>query len=262
MEDQDVIDAYVDGGLSIMTASISLVNPAFGMIAIGAQPMLAKKIKQGFANMIGKGITKREYVRLDKALDGMTDSIESNIKEKQPLNSNVLQINEDGFTDADDLFEEMLKQIKNESESKKAYFCGIFIGNIPYSDNLSCSNLMQYEKIISQLSYSHLCLLRAFSNPKISNGNNCGGADNYVRTNPTPDILEVYSELLLLKSLGLLRGVPPYSLGTQLGKVEISDFGTNLCKLMRLHLLDENDVSRVNSLIEKFRVNSNKIFMQ
>ena len=26
MEDKDIIDAYVDGGLSIMTASISLVN--------------------------------------------------------------------------------------------------------------------------------------------------------------------------------------------------------------------------------------------
>lgn len=260
MEDKDIIDAYVDGGLSIMTASISLVNPAFGMIAIGAQPMLAKKIKQGFANMIGKGITKREYARLDKALDGMTDSIESNIKEEQPLNSSLLQKNEDGFTDADDLFEEMLKQIKNESENKKAYFCGVFIGNIPYSGNLSYTNLMQYEKIISQLSYSHLCLLWALLTSKEKGDNDCGNADSYVLSNPSPDILEVYSELLHLKSLGLLRSVPPYTLGTDLGRVKISDFGVNLCNLMRLHLLDEKDVSKVNSLIENFKKSPDKIF--
>lgn len=261
MDDIDVIEAYVDGGLGIMSASLSLVNPAFGMIAIGAQPMLAKSIKNCLKKMVGNGITNREYARLDKALDGMSDSIEENLKEKLTLNSNVLQKNGDGFTDADDLFEEMLKQIKNESESKKSYFCGIFIGNIPYSGNLSCSNLMQYEKIISQLSYSQLCLLRALSISKETGVNNCGGADNYVRTNPSPDILEVYSELLFLKSLGLLRKIPPYSLNSELGRVEISEFGINLCKLMRLHLLDEADVSKVYSLIEQFHVDKDKIFV-
>ena len=253
MNDEDVIGGYIDGGLNIMSASLSLVNPAFGMIAIGAQPLLAKKLKQFLSSMVNKSITKREFTRLDKAIDGMTTSIEANLNDKMPLNNLVMQQKEDGFTDADDLFEEMLRQIKNETESKKSYFCGIFIGNIPYSGNLSSSNLLQYEKIISQLSYSHLCLLKVLDNLKGSGQNRCGRADSYVLSNPIPDVLEVYSELMQLKTFGLVKCVPPFNLGAQLGNIEISDFGVNLCKLMRLNLLEKEDVSKTLSIVENFK---------
>jgi hypothetical protein len=254
MNEMKDVEAYVDGGLNIMSASLSLVDPAYGMIAMALQPAISIKLKDWFRGMINKGLTKREFDRLDKAIDGMASTIEENQKENRRTNQVLLSPDTEGFSSADDIFEVVLKQIKNDSDRRKTFFTGCFLGNVSFANQLSYSNLMQYERIISQLTYSHLCVLYVLSEFKSGSLGNkkCNGADIYARSHSDPDTSEVYSELLFLKTLGLVRSIPPYNLGAQVGSVEISDLGIRLCELMRLNLLEKEDVNKSLSILNNF----------
>lgn len=252
MNDNKTIDITVDGAFGLLTSTISFLSPSLGIAAIAAAPALAEKLKEWLKSLVKQGkITQRECLRMTDGIDGMTETL-SVFKDKETLrNDSLFKCNNDGFCDADDIFELILNQIKQDSEKKKAFYCGNFIGNIPYAYDLNYSNLIQYSRTISQLSYSEFCILRVFHISYKDKGVSFSKAEKYVKTNEDTEACELLSEILHLRNLGLLHSIPPYQLGENVGNVIISMSGIRLSELMRLNVLDVNDVNKSLGILQK-----------
>lgn len=242
MNDKEAIDSYIDGGFGVISTAITIANPAMGILAVALQPALTIKLKKWLHKLVDEGkMPQRECLRLEKGIDGMAETLKENSQTEQLRTDSLLQQKADRYCDADDIFEEMINCIKRDSESKKAKFCGNFIGNIPYSSDLSYSNLMQYSKIISQLSYAELCLLNNFYRNYKNKTIDFGKAELYIKRTEDPKANEILSEINHMRNLGILSSHPPYNPGEIIGKVSLSFYGERLYKLMRLHLLDSKD---------------------
>lgn len=253
MEDKEAIDAYVDGGLGIVTATISLIKPTLSIAALAVQPALSIQLKKFLYHLAGiNQITQREFSRLEQGIDGMTETLQENMRNGELRTDYLLQQNSDGYCDADDIFEDLINNIKQDSEKDKARFCGNFIGNIPYSTDLDYSNLMQYSKVISQITYRELCLLHNFYKNYKDKSVDFGKAEKYVKRTEDLTANELLSEILHMLHLGLLNTHPPYNLGEIIGKVSLSFYGERLYKLMRLNLLDTKDTNMTLGILWKF----------
>lgn len=255
MDDEKTIEVATDCVFGLMTSTISIMSPALGIVAIASSPILSENIKSWLKRFVKQGkITEREFSRLSDGLDGMSDTLNF-YKEKDSLRTDsLLNTNKDGFCDADDIFESMINHINQDSEKKKASFCGNFIGSLPYTKDLSYSNLMQYSRIISQLSYSELCLINIFCS-KLKNKNVCFlRAEQYVKQHENPIAAEILIDILHMRGMGLIQNVPPYNLGANVDNVVLSLSGERLYNLMRLNLLDSIDVDNyweaISTLIE------------
>lgn len=252
MNDKEDIEIAVDGFFGLITSSISIYNPALGIAAISLAPALSARIKKWLNGLVEKQvITPREFSRMDEGIDGMMDTLHENLKNNQPRTDSLFQKKKSGFCDADDIFEAMLNHIKNETEKRKAKFCGNFIGNIPYAKDLKYTGLMQYSRIICQLSYTELCIIHNFHNKYNQSGINCARAELHIKRREDPEISELLSELLHLRNLGIIEGRPPYNMGENIGNVRLSFYGIRLYELMRLELLDSKDVLNTMGLLMK-----------
>jgi len=253
MNDKEAIDAYVDGGLGMASAAISLIHPTLSIAALAVQPVLSNQLKKFLYHLAGiNQITQRECSRLEQGIDGMTETLQENMSNSKLRTDSLLRPNSNGFCDADDIFEDLINSIKQDSENKKAKFCGNFIGNIPYSTDLNYSNLMQYSKVISQLTYTELCLLNNFYKNYKDKSVDFGKAEIYVKRTEDPDASELLVEITHMRNIGLLNSHPPYNQGEIIGKVSLSFYGERLFTLMRLNLLDRKDTNR--TLGEVWRV--------
>ena len=209
------------------------------------QPTVSIHLKKFLYKLAGENqITQRECSRLENGINGLTDTLQENAKNEKLRTDDLLERKQDGFCDADDIFEDLINSIKRDSESKKAKFYGNFIGNIPYSSDLNYSNLMQYSKVISQLTYTELCLLHNFYKNYKDKSVDFGKAEIYVKRTEAPNACELLTEIIHMRNLGLLKNHPPYNLGETIGKVSLSFYGERLHELMRLHLLDTKDTNR------------------
>ena len=212
---------------------------------MAVQPALSIQLKKFCYHLAGiNQITQRECSRLEEGIDGMTETLQDNMRSSKLRSDDLLRQNSDGFCDADDIFEDLINSIKRDSEKKKAKFCGNFIGNIPYSSDQNYSNLMQYSKVISQLTYTELCLLNNFYKNYKDKSVDFGKAEKYVKRTEDPNANELLAEIIHMQNLGLLRNHAPYNLGEIIGKVSLSFYGERLYTLMRLNLLDIKDTNK------------------
>lgn len=245
MDDNKTIEIATDGFFGLITTTVSILNPSLGIAAMAITPTLSEALKGWLKNLIADNkITRREYNRLAMGFDGMVDTLNYYHVNETPRTDDLLNKNDDGFCEADEIFEKMINQIKQDTDRKKAYFCGNFIGSLPYAKDLVYSNLMQYCRIISQLSYSELCLLEIL-NSKLNNKNvSFYDAEQYIKQHEDLVAIEILSDVLHLRNIGLIHNVPPYNLGANIDNIILSFSGKHLCKLMRLNLLDFNDIEK------------------
>jgi hypothetical protein len=252
MDDNKAIDTAVDGFFGLATSTISFLRPSLGIVAIAMSPVLAEKAKEWLKSWVNQGkITSREYNRLSDGLDGMSETLKLKKISDSIRDDELFLSHADGFCDADDIFEMMLNQIKQDSEKKKAHFSGNFIGNIPFVKDLGYSELMQYSRVIGQISYSEMCLIQIFYSHYKNKSVSFTHAETLVKQNEDPSVDKVLSEVLHLRNLGLLHNVPPYSLGENIGRVMLSFYGKRLYELLRLDLLDNDDVNKSLEVLRK-----------
>ena len=239
------IDVAIDGAFGLLTSTISFLNPSLGIVAMAASPALAEQVKIWLKKWVNQGkITQRECSRMMSGVDGIMDTLIYYKEHEKIREDSLLQPNEDGFCDADDIFEFVLNHIKQDSERKKSYFCGIFIGSIPYAIDLDYDNLIQYGRIVSQLSYRELCILRNLHVAFKDMGVSFAEAEKYVKVKEDTKASELLSDILHLRNLGLVNTLAPYNVGDNIGVVAISFSGIRLFKLMRLNILDSDDVNK------------------
>lgn len=245
MDDNKVIDTAVDCFFGLATSTISVLRPSLGIVAMATSPILAERVKEWLRQWVNEGkMTSREYSRLADGIDSMAETLQHNCEASNIRTDDLVKSKSDGFCNADDVFEMMLNQIKQDSEKKKAHFSGNFIGNILYAKDLDYSELMQYGRVIGQISYSEMCLIRNFHSNYKDKTVSFTNAEIYIKQHEDPAKSKVLSEVLHLRNLGLLNNMPPFNLGENVGNVRLSFYGIRLYELLRLDLLDINDVNK------------------
>lgn len=252
MDDKKTIGAAIDGSLGLLTSTISFLSPSLGIAAVAAAPTLSEKLKEWLNKWLDEGkITPRECSRMTDGINGMSDTLLESQKIGNIRHDSLFETNSEGFCDGDDIFEQMINHIKQDSDRKKAYFCGNFIGSIPYADDLNYSNLMQYSRTICQLSYSELCIISNFYSHYRNTGASFSKAEKQVDNFDDPEKSFLLGEVLHLRNLGILNSLPPYNLDDNIGNVRISYYGIRLYELMRLNILDNNDITMSWEVINK-----------
>ena len=252
MDDNKTLETAVDSFFGLATSTISVLNPSLGIVAIAVSPVLAVKLKEWLKTLVNQGsVTPREFNRLSDGLASMAETLQLNKDNGIIREDDLININDDGFCDADDVFELMLNQIKQDSEKKKAHFSGNFIGNILYANDLDYSELMQYARLVGQISYSEMCLIHIFHSYYKTKAISFSNAEVYVKNNEDTAAEKLLSEVLHLRNIGLVHNIPPYNLGENIGNVKLSYYGIRFYKMLRLDLLDSYDINQSLGVLQK-----------
>lgn len=176
--------------------------------------------------------------------------IAATVKQNQEKGLNVimpnLQDSQKEYSKAEEVIEAVFKAAINDAQTIKSKLYGTLIGNLAYQSRYDDTQAYLLLKTVQQLSYYELCLIVALT--KLPPKNYYLVEQNAHLTNSS-EIAELYMALMHIKSLGLFRGVAPYTLGRNLDNLEFSFVGKDLCRLLELEKLERSDLDKIESLL-------------
>ena len=127
------------------------------------------------------------------------------------------------------------KEAIADCEAKKSKFYGNFVGNLPFAPQIDYSYSFTIQRIIRNLSYKELCIIRYFKDNGILKLQNFDSFKNN-GLNVEKNELSFYFKDLL--SLGVIHKAPPLNMQYELDNMKLSPLGDNICKLLNLQEID------------------------
>lgn len=224
-------------------------TPEASMFAAAVQPMLKNAFDVIIPDIYHKGATKREAVRLGLSYKTAIDTINENTSKGIPIRTdNVFVRTNNSYSKADDILEALLKCSMDDTEERKAEYYGYFFGNLAFCPEVSYRQAILIQKIIPQLTFSHLCLIKLIHERvkltainwkyKISNSNRI-------------DETIVYHQTKELLQFDILTQVASFSLGEELGNLTLSFLGKAMYKLLNLDKISGDDVVEMSQILDK-----------
>lgn len=224
-------------------------TPEATMFAATVQPLLKGAFDTIIPDFFHKGITKRELGRIGVSYKAAIDKINENVNSGIELRTDNFFVRADNsYSEADDILEAILKDSMNDVEKKKAEFYGYFFGNLAFCPEINYSNAIILQNIISQLSYSHLCLIKYIHDHNVVNTKNW--KQNFDQTTDIKG-MEVYHILKDLVHFDLTMRVKPIELWEEIGSITLNCFGKALYKLMDLDKVNGKEFEELSSIILK-----------
>lgn len=237
---------------SLASAAIPMLfnaTPSSILFSATIQPILEEAFDVILLDILKKNLTKREMQRLGISYVSAIEQIKENIDNGLPLRSDDLFVrNGESYSKADDILEAAFKNVINDTELNKSLYYGRFIGNLPFCPQIDYSNSLHLQRAISQLSYTHFCLLRYMQNADIID---LSRWRIYLETNSDFKCSEIYSCFKDLKNYNLINPTPPFSLGSEMGNFKISSIGIHACTLLVLSKIPNSDVLDIANCISR-----------
>nr|WP_302829849.1 hypothetical protein [uncultured Bacteroides sp.] len=237
---------------SLSTATIPLISggtPESILFSAGIQPLVQRGFESILNDIFSRNITKRECARLGASYRAAVSKVNENIAKGIPFRTDNLFIYNDlNYSKAEDILESVLKGSMNDTEEKKTVFYGYFIGNLAFCPEIDYSNAMSIQKIVNQLTYSHLCIIKYLKQQGTLN------ADNWKQVlNNTGDIrgLDIYHGFKEIVRFDLTDKVAPFQVGEEVGNIKLGALGEAMYKLMDLDKIDEADLVEIVELAKK-----------
>lgn len=245
MKISEILSALTSTGLSLVANG----TPAATMFVAILPPLLKEAFDTIIPDIFHKGITKRELERLGISYKAAIDKINENVKNGIELRTDNLFVRSDNsYSEADDILEAILKDSMNDTEKKKAEFYGYFFGNLAFCPEINYSNAIILQKIISQLSYSHLCLIKYIH---VKDSLNANAWKNKINQTENIRSMEIYHILKDIVGFDLTMQVPPITLGEEIGTIRLSCLGEAIYKLMDLNKVNGKEFEEISSIILK-----------
>lgn len=229
---------YIDKSSDFSSALVSMVNaaaligcPIAAPIISAVNPLLQRVIERGFALFSRDTTATVECARLGIAYKTAVNTINDHVAKGDLLREDGFfdAINGSLYTKADEIIEACLKNVINDAEMQKSEVYGKFLGNIPFLDGYSASQLISLNLILRQLTVEDIENLKLFSdlNPhdffdiefKIKNGGSAVNAHKF-------------ASLLHLKNVGLIARSAPFTLGMDLQNEKITVLGKELLDII------------------------------
>lgn len=244
-----ILSEIISGLASAALPTLFNSSPESIATSITLNPLLKEAFDIILSDMFKKNLTKREMQRLGISYVAAIEQIKENMDNKTALRSDDLFIkNEENYSKADDILETTFKNAINDTELNKSLYYGRFIGNLPFCPQIDYSNSLHLQRAISQLSYTHFCILTYMQKVGVIN---LSKWRIYLETNSDFKCSEIYSCFKDLKNYNLINPLPPFSLNTEMGNVRISSIGTHACTLLVLSKIPDSDISDIANCISR-----------
>lgn len=223
-------------------------TPESVMFSAGVQPILTKAFDVIIPDIFKKHVTKREAERLGISYKSAIDVINENVDRGFPLRDDDLFIRSDNhYSKADDILEVLFRSSMDDTEDKKAKYYGYFFGNLPFCPEVNYRQAFLIHKIIPQLTYSHLCLIKlVHERGKLATGKWKDKVNNEAEVNT----ILIYHQTKELLQTDILTQVPPYNLGNELGNLKLSSLGNAIFKLLKIKEIQEEDLIETRHVLD------------
>lgn len=235
---------------SVSTAAIPILfngSPESVMFAAALPPVLTKAfeaIGQDFINLIS---SKREKQRLAISYFSSWNMIKHNIDNKQDFRSDDL-LNEG--SDFEDILEATFKEAIADCEAKKSKYYGNFIGNLLFAPQIDYSYSFTIQRIIRNLSYKELCIIRYFKDNDVIKLQNFDSFSNDGQNIEKNELAFYFKNLL---SLGVIHKAKPMNLQYELDNMKLSPLGNDICTLLNLQEIDRTEIDLIGTVITKYQ---------
>lgn len=219
------------------SASLNVISKddASSIVAVSSAPLLSLGFEKVIKGILNESTSENELERLGISASTAKETYEKNINQGKTIVNSLFtdsdKIANKGYT-YNEVVENILRSVKDDTFSLKAEIYGRFAGNIPFNENLDASNIVFLKNMISDLSFTELCMLEVLSRrsfTKLSNIQIMIDKDN------KPILFEFYNGIMKLKSKSLLLSTPPFSIGDNIGNLKVSKIGEFLCDVAELH---------------------------
>ena len=233
---------------SVSTAAIPMLfngSPESVMFAAALPPVLIRAFEAIGQDFINLTSSKREEQRLAISYLSSWNMIKHNIDNKQDFRSDDLLNEGSNF---EDILEATFKEAIADCEAKKSKFYGNFIGNLPFAPQIDYSYSFTIQRIIRNLSYKELCIIRYFKDNGVLKLQNFDSFKNN-GLNVEKNELSFYFKDLL--SLGVIHKAPPMNMQYELDNMKLSPLGNDICTLLNLQEMAINEIESIGAIITK-----------
>ncbi len=235
---------------SVSTAAIPMLfngSPESVMFAAALPPVLTRAFETIGEDLINLTSSKREKQRLAISCFSSWNMIKHNIDNKQDFRSDDLLNEGSNF---EDILEATFKEAIADCEAKKSKFYGNFVGNLPFAPQIDYSYSFTIQRIIRNLSYKELCIIRYFKDNGILKLQNFDSFKNN-GLNVEKNELSFYFKDLL--SLGVIHKAPPMNMQYELDNMKLSPLGDNIYTLLNLQEIDRKEIELIGNVITKYQ---------
>lgn len=207
----DAIEVGCDvaGGLVGAGAGMLLAGPMGAAIGAVAAPVVVKTLENTVGEFIRRQITARQEHRVEATVRSVADQVNGVLAAGGELRTDGFfeDLDEEGRSAADEVFEAVLGAAKDEYEEKKLRYYGSLVASIATDATVSRPQANLLVRLFEQLSYHQLCLLTAIGMKQLGVLPFPLRDGAFVAVeNPGVDRIGVYIELWDLYSRGLLNG--------------------------------------------------------
>lgn len=224
---------------------LSQGTPESAILCSMLQPTLTRAFEAIISDIKEKRVSERQAERMSISYKSALDTINGNLESFTKLNSDLFS-QESGFeSKVYDILEDILINSKNDVENKKAEFYGCFFGNIVFSDKCNYRQIFVIQKLVPQLTYSHLCLMKLIHERSILK------ARNWRKHSDDVNAILVYHEIKELIQFDILTKMPPFIVGEELGNLKLSSLGEAIYTLLRLEQIQENDLKDSRDILKR-----------
>ncbi len=242
------------------TAIIPLVNrdsivPVF---AAALQPMLSEVIISTYKQLFKKDIGENACKRLGFSYIKATDRANENLR--KGINLRKDNFFEEGvvYSKAKEIIEGITCCIIDDSDYRKSFFLGNFIGNIGFEKFEMDQEYARFLlNITKSLSYRQLCLIAYYK--KYESLDVSKWAKYFENESTNANGLDLYTEILQLKSLNLIKRKGIVSLGSDLQDSELSRSGDILYEVLSLDEIDNEDINNLSTIITIIKSSANSV---
>lgn len=257
MKNKDSFIELIDIGCEFVSSSIGAfigvaIDGAAGIIAASAaSPVLYKMFKSISEDVQAKKTSKREEQKIGAGYLFALRRIEYNISHGKKIRSDGFIVDDDILSDSNTILEGVTVKLQKEWELKKLEFYGNFLGNISYRADIDINYATVLLRLIESLSYRQICIVAIFKRigtPEID----LSSIESRFKTNYAMHNFSysLYSDLVELGQLSVLRRVAPFKVGAVLGNCVLSDIGEKLFELMNLSEICKDDYIKTKRELE------------
>ena len=226
-------------------------SPESVLLASVLPPLLSKAFNAIGDDLLKKNLTQKEMKILGISYAYAINTIKDNKDKGLAFRTDNLFIEGvDENSKVEDILESTFKNAINDYEDEKSKFYGYFIGNLPFASEIGYSYSFTIQRIIKNLSYKELCIIRYFKNNGILKLQNFDSFKNDGLNIEKNEMAFYYKNLL---SLGVIHKSPPMTMHFELDNMKLSPLGNNIYTLLNLQEIDRKEIELIGSVITKFQ---------
>lgn len=226
-------------------------SPESVFLASVLSPLLSKAFNAIGDDLLKKNLTQKEMNILGISYAYAIKTIKENKDKGLAFRTDNLFVEGvDENSKVEDILESTLKNAINDYEDEKSKFYGYFIGNLPFASEIGYSYSFTIQRIIKNLSYKELCIIRYFKNNGILKLQNFDSFNNDGQNIEKNELAFYFKDLL---SLGVIHKAKPMSMQYELDNMKLSPLGDNIYTLLNLQEIDRKEIELIGSVITKYQ---------